>query len=81
MCVYVCGCAEVGKVQYACEGDLLLESTIEKIPYFNAAIYRENKAQIGKIDEILGPVNKVVSDIHLYEYLFVCVSVQVFLCI
>ncbi len=30
-----------------------------KIPYFNAPIYLENKTQIGKIDEILGPINEV----------------------
>lgn len=29
------------------------------IPYFNAPIYLENKTQIGKIDEILGPINEV----------------------
>lgn len=29
------------------------------IPYFNAGIYLENKAKIGKVEEILGPVNKV----------------------
>jgi H/ACA ribonucleoprotein complex subunit 1 len=30
-----------------------------KIPYFNAPIYLENKTQIGKVDEILGPINEV----------------------
>lgn len=29
------------------------------IPYFNAPIYLENKQKIGKIDEILGPINQV----------------------
>lgn len=29
------------------------------IPYFNAGIYLENKAKIGKVEEVLGPVNKV----------------------
>ena len=29
------------------------------IPYFNAPIYLENKTQIGKVDEILGPINEV----------------------
>ena len=32
-----------------------------QIPYFNAPIYLENKTQIGKVEEILGPINKVVS--------------------
>ena len=30
-----------------------------KIPYFNAPIFLENKTQIGKVDEILGPINEV----------------------
>ena len=30
-----------------------------KIPYFNAPIYLSNKTQIGKVDEILGPINEV----------------------
>ena len=50
----------VGKVVTECEGDLLVESTLDKIPKFNSPIYRSNKAQIGKLDEILGPINKVV---------------------
>lgn len=29
------------------------------IPYFNAGIYLENKAKIGKVEEVFGPVNKV----------------------
>lgn len=29
------------------------------IPYFNAGIYLENKAKIGKVEEVLGPINKV----------------------
>lgn len=31
----------------------------EKVPYFNAPIYLSNKTQIGKVDEILGPINEV----------------------
>jgi rRNA processing protein Gar1 len=30
-----------------------------KVPYFNAPIYLENKSSIGKVDEILGPINEV----------------------
>ena len=29
------------------------------IPYFNAGIYLENKAKIGKVEEVFGPINKV----------------------
>eukprot|EP00955_Chlamydomonas_euryale_P012703 137164-Chlamydomonas_euryale.AAC.1 len=32
-----------------------------QIPYFNAGIFLENKTQIGKVEEILGPINNVVS--------------------
>ena len=31
------------------------------IPYFNAGIFLENKKQIGKVDEILGPIKQYVS--------------------
>lgn len=37
--------------------------TNEKIPYFNAPIYLQNKTQIGKVDEIFGPINESVSQI------------------
>lgn len=46
---------------HACEEDLVCKSSIEKVPYFNAPIYLENKSQIGKIDEIFGPMNDYVS--------------------
>ena len=29
------------------------------IPFFNAGIFLENKAKIGKVEEILGPISKV----------------------
>ena len=57
---------------HACEGDMLYESTNTKIPYFNAPIYLENKVRnlsedwlkkkslLGKVDEILGPMNGVL---------------------
>jgi len=31
----------------------------DKVPYFNAGIYLENKKKIGKVDEILGKINEV----------------------
>lgn len=30
-----------------------------KVPYFNAPIYLQNKSTIGRVDEILGPINQV----------------------
>lgn len=47
-----------------CEDDLVCRSTNEKIPYFNAPIYLQNKQQIGKLDEIFGPIRDTVSFIH-----------------
>jgi H/ACA ribonucleoprotein complex subunit 1 len=32
------------------------------IPYFNAGIFLENKQQIGKVDEILGPMKQYVRE-------------------
>ncbi|TKR82226.1 hypothetical protein L596_015981 [Steinernema carpocapsae] len=44
----------VGSVTHACQGDLVVENSSGKIPYFNAFIYLENKEEIGKVDEIFG---------------------------
>ena len=51
---------EVGCFMHPCEEDLVCKSSIEKVPYFNAPIYLENKSQIGKVDEIFGPMNGYV---------------------
>jgi len=50
---------ELGTFMHACEGEMVCNSTNVKIPYFNAPIYLENKTPIGKVDEILGPLNQV----------------------
>lgn len=42
--------------------------TNEKIPYFNAGIYLENKTQIGKVDEIFGPINESVSSNASFQH-------------
>ncbi|KKA19772.1 hypothetical protein T310_6238 [Rasamsonia emersonii CBS 393.64] len=49
----------MGKFLHACEGEMVCESINPKIPYFNAPIYLENKTPIGKVDEVLGPINQV----------------------
>jgi hypothetical protein len=54
-------CAEVSTFLHACEGDAVTKLTIEKVPYFNAPIYLQNKTQVGKVDEIFGPINESVS--------------------
>ena len=50
--------------------------TNEKIPFFNAPIYLHNKTQIGKVDEIFGPINESVSSdllLFIWESCFFCV--------
>ncbi|BCS24594.1 H/ACA ribonucleoprotein complex subunit GAR1/NAF1 [Aspergillus puulaauensis] len=58
---------EMGTVMHACEGEMVCESINPKIPYFNAPIYLENKTPIGKIDEVLGPINQVYFTIKPQE--------------
>lgn len=50
----------MGAFTHPCEGDIVCKSlNPEKVPYFNAPIYLENKSLVGKVDEILGPINDV----------------------
>ena len=57
----------MGLFLHACEGDMVCKSINTKIPYFNAPIYLGNKSQIGKVDEILGPLNEVYFTVKLNE--------------
>ncbi|KAH8904593.1 Gar1-domain-containing protein [Coniochaeta sp. PMI_546] len=50
---------EMGQFIHACEGEMVCESINPKIPHFNAPIYLENKTSIGKVDEVLGPINQL----------------------
>lgn len=56
--------SEVAVFLHGCEGEAVTRLTNEKIPYFNAPIYLENKTQIGKVEEIFGPINDAVSMNH-----------------
>ncbi|RMZ82192.1 hypothetical protein DV738_g1809, partial [Chaetothyriales sp. CBS 135597] len=58
---------ELGTFVHATEGEMVCESTNVKIPFFNAPIYLENKSQVGKVDEILGPINQVYFTIKPQE--------------
>ncbi|CAK9204224.1 unnamed protein product [Sphagnum troendelagicum] len=58
---------EVAVFQHACEGEAVIKLTHEKIPYFNAPIYLENKTQIGKVEEIFGPINEAMFSIKMQE--------------
>ena len=50
---------EVGAFMHSAEGEIVCRLTHAMIPYFNAGIYLENKTKVGKVEEVLGPVNKV----------------------
>ncbi|KAG9224746.1 hypothetical protein CCMSSC00406_0002103 [Pleurotus cornucopiae] len=59
---------EMGTFVHAVEDEMLCSSLLpDKVPYFNAPIYLQNKSVIGKVDEILGPVNEVYFSIKMGE--------------
>ncbi|CAI0384815.1 unnamed protein product [Linum tenue] len=58
---------EISTFIHACEGDAVTKLTNEKIPYFNAPIFLQNKTQIGKVDEIFGPINESFFSIKMME--------------
>lgn len=49
----------MGSFFQPCESEIVCRSINPKVPYFNAPIYLENKSLVGKVDEILGPINDV----------------------
>ncbi|CAF2136506.1 BnaA02g04000D [Brassica napus] len=58
---------EVATFVHASEGDAVTKLCQEKIPHFNAPIYLQNKTQIGKVDEIFGPINESLFSIKMME--------------
>ncbi|KAL8167158.1 hypothetical protein V2J09_008657 [Rumex salicifolius] len=58
---------EISQFLHACEGEAITKLTNEKIPYFNAGIYLQNKTKIGKVDEIFGPINESFFSIKMDE--------------
>ncbi|KAL6539898.1 hypothetical protein OROHE_011669 [Orobanche hederae] len=58
---------EVSTFLHASEGDAVTKLTNEKIPYFNAPVYLQNKTQIGKVDEIFGPINESYFSVKMME--------------
>uniref|UniRef100_T1HC83 H/ACA ribonucleoprotein complex subunit n=3 Tax=Rhodnius TaxID=13248 RepID=T1HC83_RHOPR len=58
----------IGHYSHACQDDLVLKVDLnEEVPYFNAPIYTEDKNQIGKIDEIFGPIKDYFVSVKLSE--------------
>jgi len=59
---------EMGSFVHAVEDEMLCSSLMpDKVPYFNAPIYLQNKSVIGKVDEILGPINEVYFSVKMGE--------------
>ena len=59
---------EMGSFLHAVEDEMLCSSLMpDKVPYFNAPIYLQNKSVIGKVDEILGPINEVYFSVKMGE--------------
>ncbi|ORM41399.1 H/ACA ribonucleoprotein complex subunit 1 [Babesia sp. Xinjiang] len=57
---------EAGTVLHDCEDQLLIKSTLESsVPYLNGRVFLANKQEIGKIDEILGPINNYFFSVTL----------------
>jgi H/ACA ribonucleoprotein complex subunit 1 len=50
---------EVGSFMHSAEGEMVCRLTNAMVPYFNAGIYKENKAKIGKVEEVFGPITKI----------------------
>ncbi|KAB1282474.1 H/ACA ribonucleoprotein complex subunit 1 [Camelus dromedarius] len=52
----------LGEFLHPCEDDIVCKCTTDenKVPYFNAPVYLENKEQIGKVDEIFGQLRDFV---------------------
>ncbi|CAO0798765.1 unnamed protein product [Mucor circinelloides] len=57
----------VGAFQSACEGEMVCKLNNPKVPFFNAPIYLEDKTLIGKIDEILGPLNEIFFTVKMQD--------------
>lgn len=56
----------MGSFVHAVEDEMLCASLMpDKVPYFNAPIYLQNKSAIGRVDEILGPINEVFFSIKM----------------
>jgi len=59
---------EMGSFMHAVEDEMLCSSlNPEKVPWFNAPIYLQNKSVIGKVDEILGPINEMYFSVKMNE--------------
>lgn len=52
---------ESGTMLHPCEDMIVIKSSNkDTVPFFNAPIFLENKQQVGKVDEIFGPIRDYV---------------------
>lgn len=59
---------EMGTFVHAVEGEMVCTSVNpDKVPWFNAPIYLQNKSVIGKVDEIFGPINEMFFSVKMNE--------------
>lgn len=57
---------EAGEVIHDCESELVCRwKLFDKVPYFNAGVYLENKRKIGKVDEILGKITEIIFTVKM----------------
>lgn len=53
---------EAAEMLHTCDDQIVVKSSqVDQVPFFNAPIYLENKKQIGKVDEIFGPIRDYVT--------------------
>jgi len=52
---------------HECEDELVCKCTNYRVPHFNARLFLENKEEIGKVDEIFGPINSFLFSAKLSE--------------
>uniref|UniRef100_A0A8D2L1G4 H/ACA ribonucleoprotein complex subunit n=1 Tax=Varanus komodoensis TaxID=61221 RepID=A0A8D2L1G4_VARKO len=59
----------LGEFLHPCEDDIVCKCVTQenKVPYFNAPVYLENKEQIGKVDEIFGQLRDFYFSVKLSE--------------
>ncbi|KAI0121633.1 Gar1/Naf1 RNA binding region-domain-containing protein [Xylariales sp. AK1849] len=58
---------ELGSFMHPCEGEMIVASSNPKVPHFGAQIFLENGTTLGKIDEVLGPINEVFVSVPSYK--------------
>mmetsp|Transcript_46788 Transcript_46788/g.85646 ORF Transcript_46788/g.85646 Transcript_46788/m.85646 type:complete len:176 (-) Transcript_46788:39-566(-) len=57
----------MGELHHTAENLLVCKSTNEKIPHFNARIFLEDKKEVGRVEEVFGPINSVYFSVQLPE--------------